>query len=145
MVLPGFIEAHVHPSGAALLLAGVSLFNATTSDGYLKLIKDYSLQNPNVSVIRGFGWNHPAFGPNGPTKELLDSIVPNKPVVLFSLDCHALWVNSKALEMAGITNRTPDPSGGTIERDSKGNPSGTLKEQSAQALVVTKLPPVSEE
>src|SRR5271157_4563447 len=114
MVLPGFIEAHVHPSGAALLLAGVSLFNATTSDGYLKLIKDYALKNPNVSVIRGFGWNYPAFGPNGPTKELLDSVVPDRSVILFALDGHSAWVNSKALEMAGVTNKTPDPMGGTI-------------------------------
>jgi predicted amidohydrolase YtcJ len=144
MVLPGFIEAHMHPSGAALLLAGVSLFNATTTDGYLKLIKDYALVNPNAGVIRGFGWNHPAFGPNGPTKELLDSVVPNRPVILVSLDGHSAWVNSKALETAGITNKTPDPSGGTIERDMKGNPSGTLREQSAQVLVVSKLPPVSE-
>ena len=59
MVLPGFIEAHAHPSGAALLLAGVSLFNATTSDGYLKLIRKYVSENPNASIIRGFGWNYP--------------------------------------------------------------------------------------
>jgi len=58
MVLPGFIEAHVHPS-----------------DECLKLIKNYTLNNPNVSVIRGFGWKYAAFGPNGPTKELLDSIL----------------------------------------------------------------------
>ena len=145
MVLPGFIEAHVHPSGAALLLAGVSLFTATTSDEYLKLIKDYASKNPNASVIRGFGWNHPAFGPNGPTKELLDSVVPDRPVVLFALDGHSAWVNSKALEMANITNETPDPMGGIIERDSKRNPSGTLREISAISLVMSKLPPISEE
>jgi len=144
MVLPGFIEAHMHPSGAAFLMAGVSLLNATTSEGYLKLIKDYALENPNASVIRGFGWNHPAFGPNGPTKELLDSVVPDKPVILVALDGHSAWVNSKALEMAGITNKTLDPSGGTIERDSKGNPSGTLREKSAIDPVVSKLPPLSE-
>ncbi len=144
MVLPGFVEAHVHPSGAALLLAGVSLFNATTSDGYLKLIKDYALQNPNVTVIRGFGWNYPVFGPKGPTKELLDSVVPDKPVFLYALDGHSAWVNSKALEIANVTDKTPDPQGGVIERDSKGNPSGTLREPSAFNLVLSKLPPIDD-
>jgi predicted amidohydrolase YtcJ len=145
MVLPGFIESHAHPSGAALLLAGVSLFNATTSDGYLQLIKEYAIDHPNASVIRGFGWNHPAFGEKGPGKELLDSIIPDKPVALFALDGHSLWVNSKALEMTGITSKTPDPVGGVIERDSSGNPTGTLRETSAASLVITKLPPISED
>ena len=145
MILPGFIEAHAHPSAAALLLTGASLFNATTSDGYLKLIEDYALKNPNASVIRGFGWNYPAFGPKGPTKELLDSVVPDRPVYLFALDGHSAWVNSRTLEIAGITRETPDPSGGIIERDSNGNPSGTLREISAEALVISKLPPISEE
>jgi len=140
MVLPGFIEAHFHPSGAALMLSGVSLFKATTSDGYLKLVKDYSLSNPNATIIRGFGWNYPAFGPKGPTKELLDSVVPDKPVILFALDGHSAWVNSKALEKANVTNKTPDPAGGVIERGSNGNPSGTLRELSAEFLVISKLP-----
>jgi predicted amidohydrolase YtcJ len=145
MVLPGFIEAHVHPSGTAAVLAGVSIFNATTSDECLKLIKDYLIMNPNASVIRGFGWNYAAFGPKGPTKELLDSVVADKPAMLFAMDGHSTWVNTKALEMAGITNETPDPTGGVIERDSNGDPSGTLREQSAAVLVVSKLPPVSDE
>jgi hypothetical protein len=145
MVLPGFIESHMHPSGAALLLTGESLFNATTSDGYLELIKDYAMKNPNVSVIRGFGWNYPAFGSNGPAKELLDSVVPDRPVFLFALDGHSAWVNTRALEIAGITKQTPDPEGGVIERDSNGNPSGALRELSAFSLVLSKLAPVSEE
>jgi len=144
MVLPGFIESHAHPSGAALLLAGVSLFNATTGEGYQKLIKEYAQDHPNASVIRGFGWNHPAFGAKGPGKELLDSIVSDRPVALFALDGHSLWVNSKALEMAEITNKTPDPAGGIIERDFLGDPSGTLRETSAASLVLTRLPPISE-
>lgn len=145
MVLPGFVETHVHPSATAFLAAGVNLFNIMTSDECLKLINNYTLKNPNASVIRGFGWNYAAFGQNGPTKELLDSIVPDKPVMLFAMDGHSLWVNSKALEMADITNNTPNPIGGTIERDSLGNPSGTIREQSAQSLVISKLPPLSQE
>ncbi|MCX6673485.1 MAG: amidohydrolase [Methanothrix sp.] len=145
MVLPGFIEAHVHPSTTAFLLAGVNLFNVMTSDDCLKLIKNYTLENPNASVIRGFGWNYAAFGPNGPTKELLDSIVPDKPVMLFAMDGHSAWVNSKALEIAGVDNKTPNPLGGIIEHDSNGNPSGTLRELSAQTLVLYKLTPPSKE
>ena len=81
----------------------------------------------------------PAFGAKGPNKELIDSVVPDKPVILFALDGHSAWANSKALEVAGITNMTADPVGGIIERDSIGNPSGTLREISAAALIITKL------
>jgi predicted amidohydrolase YtcJ len=145
MVLPGFIEAHVHPSTTAFLLAGVNLFNVMTSDDCLKSIKNYTLENPNASVIRGFGWNYAAFGPKGPTKELLDSVVPDKPAMLFAMDGHSAWVNSKALEIAGVDNQTPNPQGGIIEHDSNGNPSGTLRELSAQTLVLYKLTPPSKE
>lgn len=145
MVLPGFIESHMHPTNAVFLMSGVILVNAKTSDEYLKLVKTYAMEHLNASVIRGLGWIHGAFGPNGPTKEILDSIVPDKPVVLVNIDVHSIWVNSKALEMAGITKDTPDPEGGVIERDSEGNPSGTLKEPSAMNLVISKLPPLSNE
>ncbi|MHC1687912.1 MAG: amidohydrolase [Methanothrix sp.] len=145
MVLPGFIDAHWHPSLAAALVSGVILAGANTSGEYLKLIKKYALQNPNASVIRGFGWGHSAFGPKGPTKELLDSIVSDRPVFIFAIDGHSAWVNSKALEIAGITNKTLDPSSGIIERDSNGNPSGTLREESAERMVLSKLPPMEDE
>lgn len=145
MVLPGFIEAHVHPTATAVALAGVVLFNAKTSDECLKLIKDYESKNPKADVIRGFGWNYAAFGAKGPTKELLDSIIPDKPVVLFAMDGHSIWVNSKALKMAEITDKTPDPSGGVIERDSNGFPTGTLREMSASILVLSKLPLISDD
>jgi len=144
-VLPGFIDSHMHPSIAGSLMSGVILVNAKTSDEYLKLVKTYAMEHPNASVIRGFGWVHDAFGPNGPTKELLDSIVPDKPVVLVNIDTHSIWVNSNALEMAGITKDTPDPTGGVIERDLEGNPSGTLEEPSAENLVGSRLPPLSNE
>jgi len=144
MVLPGFIDSHMHPSIAGSLMSGVILVNAKTSDEYLNLVKTYVMEHPNARVIRGFGWAHGAFGPNGPTKELLDSIVPDKPVALFNMDAHSIWVNSKVLEVADITKDTPDPAGGIIERDSEGNPSGTLKEISAVNLE-SKLPPLSNE
>jgi hypothetical protein len=74
------------------------------------------------------------FEPHGPRKELLDAVIPDKPVVLYSEDYHNAWVNSKALEMAGITANTPDPASGIIERDADGNPSGTLRESAADLM-----------
>lgn len=146
MVLPGFIDAHTHPGIAGYIMNGVIMVNAKTSDDFLKLVKTYAMEHPNAKVIRGYGWSHCAFGPNGPTKELLDSIVPDKPVLLFNLDTHLLWVNSKALEMAGITKDTPDPQGGVIGRDSEGNPSGILIEPAASInLLESKLPPLPKE
>jgi predicted amidohydrolase YtcJ len=145
MVLPGFIESHIHPSGAALFISGVNLAGVRTSDEYLKLLKNYSLENPNASMIRGFGWVHGAFGSHGPTKEAIDAIVSDKPVVLFNIDGHSIWVNSKALEMAEITKDTPDPEGGIIERDASGNPSGTIRELSGESLVLSRLPAITKE
>jgi predicted amidohydrolase YtcJ len=144
MVLPGFIDAHIHPLTSAMLMAGVDLTDVSTSKDYIKKIKDYVDKNKDAKVIRGFGWNYPDFGVTGPTKELLDNIVSDKPVLLTAIDGHSYWVNSKALEMANITKDTPDPKGGKIERDPKtGEPSGTLRESACLVLISSKLPPLS--
>ena len=65
--------------------------------------------------------------------------------MLNSEDYHSVWVNTKTLELAGITADTPDPAGGVIERDADGNPSGTLREDSAMALVADVIPPYTTE
>ena len=86
-----------------------------------------------------------AFGPGALARsELIDAVVPDRPVILWSRDGHTVWVNSKALEIAGITNKTPDPPDGRIDRDPKtGAAVGSLQE-GAGNLVAAKLPPTSD-
>jgi len=136
MVLPGFVDSHMHPPGAALTEAvSVFLFDRSSLEGYLDAVRDYVAQNPGKTAIRGAGWTNTLFPPTGPRKEDLDKIVPDLPVALNSEDFHSLWVNSAALEMAGITRDTPDPEGGIIERDPEtGEPNGTLRESAANLV-----------
>lgn len=146
MVLPGFIDAHIHPMISVMLMAGVDLTDVRTSNDYIKKVKDYAEKNRDEKVIRGFGWNYPPFNATGPTKELLDGVVSNKPVLLTAIDGHSYWANSKALEIANITRDTPDPAGGRIERDPKtGEPSGTLRESACFMLISSSLPPIGED
>jgi len=145
-VLPGFIDAHMHPLLSVTLMAGVDLINASTSEDYIKKVKEYADGNKDAEVIRGFGWNYPPFGAGGPTRDLLDAIMPDRPVLLTAIDGHSFWANSKALEIANITKDTPDPVGGKIERDSRtGEPSGTLRESACFILINSRLPPLRQE
>jgi predicted amidohydrolase YtcJ len=134
MVLPGFQDAHVHPVAAGLDLLRCELHHLGTADAYLAAIAAYAAANPDVPWILGGGWAMDAF-PNGtPSKELLDEIVPDRPVYLPNRDGHSVWVNSFALKEAGITRDTPDPRDGRIERNAQGEPQGTLHE-GASSLV----------
>jgi hypothetical protein len=137
MLLPGFIDAHMHPAmGAVPYLFEIALYGSNKIDEYLKMIKDFVKENPGVEAYKGAGYNRAVFDETGPRKEWLDEIVKDKPMALTSVDGHSMWVNSKALEMAGITKDTPDPAGGVIKKDpATGEPSGLLQEEGAMALV----------
>ena len=139
MVLPGFIDSHIHAIDAVDDLYLLSLSGIYNLDEYQKAIQEYYKQKPDLKVLLGTGWDNTAFPAEGPTKESIDEIVNDIPVILFSIDDHSIWVNSKALEMAGVSGDTPDPDGGIIERDKDGNPSGTLREN-AMDLVENILP-----
>ena len=145
MVLPGFVDSHSHPSGALVEAVAVYLYGGTSLGQYLDVLREYVNAHPDKDAIRGAGWSNTLFPPTGPRKEDLDAVAPEKPVFLESEDGHSSWVNSKALELAGIDRDTPDPPGGIIERDpDSGEPSGALRE-SASALVDDVLPPYSVE
>jgi len=143
MVLPGFIDTHIHLGAAAQIMAGVDLLPCTSPSEIQSTIRDYAEKNKDIPVIRGFGWNYFLFNESGPHKEMLDQVISDKPVILTSFDGHATWVNSRALEIAGITGSTPEPTGGKIERDSDGNPTGVLREMAASNLVTNKVPPLT--
>jgi predicted amidohydrolase YtcJ len=140
MVLPGFHDTHVHPrSGIGLTEA--SLGDLQTREAILDSVARYAAQHPELTWIRGSGWQLPAFPNANPRKEWLDQIVPDRPVYLSAADGHSAWVNSKALELAGVTDTTKDPVNGRIERDpATGEPTGTLRER-AMDLVAQHLPP----
>ncbi|MFF7284446.1 amidohydrolase [Streptomyces griseorubiginosus] len=127
-LLPGFQDAHVHPQGAGLELGLCHLADTVDPAEYLRRIREYADRNPDVEWITGGGWSLEAFPGGAPTAEALDAIVPDRPVFLPNRDHHGAWVNSRALERAGLDARTPDPADGRIERDADGNPTGMLQE-----------------
>ena len=138
-VTPGFQDAHVHPVHGGLTLLRCNLLeDAQSGPGYDK-IEAYARSHPDEAWIRGGGWYMAAFEGGTPRREDLDRIVPDRPAFLTNRDGHGAWVNSKALEIAGITADSPDPSDGRIERDPDGTPSGTLHE-GAMELVAQFLP-----
>jgi predicted amidohydrolase YtcJ len=146
MVMPGMQDVHIHPISGGIEANGCDLNAATTVDEYVAIIKKYADEHPNEPWIKGGGWAMSAFGPGAlARKELIDAVVPDRPVILWSRDGHTTWVNSKALEAGGITRDTPDPADGRIDRDPKtGEASGSLQE-GASALVADKSPPDSDE
>lgn len=118
-VLPGFIDAHVHAPGIALTeLFEINLYESITKEKTLADIRAFIEENPDLDVYWGTGYTVGMAGDaKGPRKEWLDEICKDKPVILNSNDGHNYWMNSKALEMNGITKDTPNPSGGLIQKD----------------------------
>ncbi|MGD6891898.1 amidohydrolase [Bacillus mobilis] len=139
MLLPGFVDSHLHASETVNSLYSVDLINVRTVDEYIQAVEKYREEHTDLKVIHGAGWSNTLFSSTGPTKELLDAVVKDIPVALLSEDYHSIWVNSKALEIAGITKDTPNPNSGIIERNENGEPSGTLRD-TATNLVLDKLP-----
>ncbi|HZG17794.1 MAG TPA: amidohydrolase [Candidatus Bathyarchaeia archaeon] len=145
MVLPGFVDSHTHASKTTGLIYTVDLFDAGSIEEYQQVVKNFVSEHPNEVAIQGRGWTNSVATGIGPRKEALDEIVKDIPVALTSDDGHSLWVNSKALELAGIKKDTTNPEGGVIERDPvTGEPSGTLREK-AMDLVLKKIPGLTTE
>jgi predicted amidohydrolase YtcJ len=120
----------------------VSLHDLPGVDAYRDAVASYARDNPREPWIFGGGWLMAHFPGGTPTKELLDDVVPDRPVFLLNRDVHGAWVNSKALEDAHITRETPDPWDGRIERDpATGEPTGTLHEGAAYSFADAHLPP----
>jgi len=141
-VLPGFTDCHIHFLDGSLSLLQVNLDEAKTVGEIQRKVKEYADAHPDLAWILGRGWNYAVFNPSGlPDKSYLDEIIPGRPVYLESFDGHTWWANSKALQLAGITRTTPDPAGGTIVREPRtGEPTGAIKEDSADDLVRRVIP-----
>ena len=139
LLCPGFQDSHVHPIYGGSQMSQCDLHAVVTADDSVAVVAQYAAANPELSWILGGGWSMEAFPGGTPTAALLDAVVPDRPVFLPNRDGHSGWVNSKALEVAGITRDTADPDDGRIERDADGNPTGCLHE-GAMSLVSRLVP-----
>ena len=137
LLAPGFVDAHVHAVQGGLERIRCDLSERHTREDYLAAIAAYADAHPDRPWILGGGWAMAAFPGGTPTAADLDSVVPDRPVFLPNRDHHGAWVNTRALELAGISATTPDPPHGRIERDADGSPTGTLHEGAMQ--LVTRL------
>lgn len=138
-VFPGFHDAHTHLIMGGTDLLYVDLFEATTIAALVETVETWAKQNPDAPWVQGSGWSMATF--EGLLhKSQLDAVISDRPVFLASSDGHSAFVNSRALELAGITSSTPDPEDGQIERDDQGEPTGVLQE-SAWELVADVIPP----
>ncbi len=135
LVLPGFVDCHIHFMDGSLGLDRVDLNGADSPAEIQKRVKAYADAHPDKPWILGMGWSYPVFAPSGlPTKKVLDDVVPDRPVHLIAYDGHTSWANSKALEMAGINRQTPDPPNGKIVRDENGEATGALLEHAGELV-----------
>ena len=137
-LLPGFQDAHIHPIQGELTAMSCDL-NDLDARQFGEAIRAYAARHPERDWIVGAGWSVTDFPDAAPRRSTLDALVPDRPVFLWSRDGHSAWVNSRALEHAGITASTPDPAGGVIVREPDGAPSGTLRER-AISLVEELVP-----
>lgn len=141
LLMPAFGDSHVHPVFGGMSYSRCSLHAGNSVEDYLKIIAGCVAATPGTGTIYGVGWRDGLFPPSGiPHKELLDAISRERPLIFVNAGGHGMWVNSKALQDAGITKDTPDPAHGQIDRDpATGEPIGGLQE-SAMDLVQAQVP-----
>jgi predicted amidohydrolase YtcJ len=137
-VIPGFQDSHLHFPGPSV--QEVDLVGADTLEDFQHRIAEFAKTHPTLPWIVGSGWGYAIFPNQIPHKKYLDSIVADRPVYVSERDGHMGVANSKALTIAGIDRNPPDPPNGHIMRDTKGEPTGELKE-SAQGLLDKYIPP----
>jgi len=142
LLLPGFQDAHNHAVMAGLELSTCDLTGTVDLAEYRRRIRAYAEAHPEAEWLIGSGWSMESFPGGVPTRELLDELIPDRPAYLINRDHHGAWVNTRALERAGITADTPDPSDGRIERAADGSPVGMLQE-GAMSLVFDLVPPAT--
>ena len=153
-ILPGFVDAHMHPALAASVFENCSLFGVSASpeetsddaiDRYVKEMEQFIRMHPDQDVYRGTGWDRTYFSggcrnTRWPTRKDLDRICADRPVIMESYCQHALWTNTKAIELASLDETTPDPVNGSITRDENGYPNGIFHEMEGKALIIDGMP-----
>jgi len=142
-VVPGFVDDHVHFISGGLDLEEVQLRPATSREDFARRIAERAKARPG-QWITGGNWDHETWGGTLPAKDWIDAATRDSPVIVSRLDGHIMLANSRALALAGITAKTPDPPGGIIDRDRRGEPTGILRNKAID-LVYAHVPPPSEE
>jgi predicted amidohydrolase YtcJ len=141
-VMPGFNDAHVHLGGAGEDWLAVRLFGAASVAELQRRLAAAVTEHKPGEWITGSGWDHTLWPEKKfPNRQQLDEVTPRNPVLLTHVSGHVAVANSLALQLAGITKDSPNPSGGEIEKDVQGELTGMLKEGAAMRLVETKIPP----
>ena len=128
LVVPGFIDSHVHLAEAGLRLTSVQLRDARTKAEFVERIRQFAVKQAPGTWITGGDWDHQNWGGELPTHQWIDSVTPNTPVWIQRLDGHMGLANSLALKAAKVTRDSISPTGGAIVRDSSGEPTGILKD-----------------
>jgi predicted amidohydrolase YtcJ len=133
LLLPGFIDTHVHPVAGGAYAKALSLETWGTVDEWVEAIADYAKANPDAPLLFGYGFLATTFGPVGPTRQLIDAVVPDTPVLIMDEGFHAAWANTAALKALNITQDTADPVPGYsyYKRDENGDATGYLLEGTA--------------
>jgi predicted amidohydrolase YtcJ len=139
VILPGFVDAHLHLLATGYNLLGVDLSGIDSLDKTMSLINRATQKLAPGHWLVGRGWNKNLWAGGLPDRTILDKASPDNPALFHSKDGHMLWVNSTVLKLCGINRNTPDPSGGHIGRDSAGKPTGILFENACN-LVISKIP-----
>ena len=134
-VAPGFNDSHVHFISGGMTLGHVDLAGLTTLAQVQDKIRAFAAAHADAAWVEGRGWLYSPFPGGTPTRQQLDAVVPDRPAVMTCYDGHSVWVNSKALALAGITKETPNPTNGLIVKDpGTGEPTGHLKESATELL-----------
>lgn len=143
-LMPGFNDAHVHLGGAGADLLSVRLNGVTSIEELQKRVADAVAHRKEGEWVTGSGWDHTLWPDRKfPTKEQLDAVSPKNPVFLTHISGHVAVANSLALQHGEIKDDTPNPPGGLIERDTDGEATGMLEEDSAMTLVSARIPDLS--
>ncbi|MEJ7813099.1 MAG: amidohydrolase family protein, partial [Gemmatimonadaceae bacterium] len=128
MLVPGFIDSHVHFVDGGFRLASVQLRDARTPAEFIARIKAFAATVPAGTWIQGGDWDHENWGGELPRRDWIDSVTPNNPVWVNRLDGHMALANAAALAAGKVTAATPEVAGGTIVRGAGGQPTGVLKD-----------------
>jgi predicted amidohydrolase YtcJ len=139
-VLPGLYDMHVHPGGAGLGNLQCRFPQGLKPKQLTDTVAGCVKKHAKGEWVVGGQWDAASFGKTPPDRSILDKVSPDNPVALTDISGHSTWANSRALELAKITRDTPNPPGGIIEKDAKGEPTGLLRE-SATGLVRRLVPP----
>ncbi len=139
-IAPAFLDGHAHPLFAGRESQGPLLNGLQSVELMLAEIARFAEANPNSQWIIGGAYEAAVVDRGDFLATWIDEVVSDRPVVLYAVDHHTVWVNSKALEIAGITHLTPDPEGGSIARNPDGTPRGTLREPLAISLITEHAP-----